>query len=69
MPAFYEGHCHFIEGAYVNSLLDLRDASIKKDFIEKINKYKNTSGVSYIEGGFFAESNFKEEIKIDMNFA
>ena len=68
MPAFYEGHCHFIEGAYVNSLLDLRDASIKKDFIEKINKYKNTSGVSYIEGGFFAESNFKEEIKIDMNF-
>ncbi|HQY53112.1 MAG TPA: amidohydrolase [Ignavibacteria bacterium] len=68
MPAFYEGHCHFIEGAYVNSLLDLRDASTKKDFRERISKYRNAAGVSSIEGGFFAESNFKEEINLDVNF-
>lgn len=68
LPSFFEGHCHFIEGAYVNSLLDLRDVSTKKDFKERISKYKNTSGDSFIEGGFFAESNFKEEINMDVNF-
>lgn len=68
MPSFYEGHCHFIEGAYVNSLLDLRDASTVNDFQNKINTYRRSGEISSIAGGFFAESNFKEKIIIDINF-
>ncbi|MBK8553373.1 MAG: hypothetical protein IPL53_20840 [Ignavibacteria bacterium] len=29
LPAFTDGHCHFIKGAYVNSQLNLRNAQIK----------------------------------------
>jgi len=62
LPAFTDGHCHFVQGAYVNSQLNLRNASTKNDFKTAIKKFKKENNNSWIQGGFFAESNFKEKI-------
>jgi len=68
LPSFYEGHCHFAEGAYVNSLLNLRHAATKNDIINSLREYRKLPGVSFIAGGFFAESNFKENIELNTEF-
>ncbi|MBS1518632.1 MAG: amidohydrolase [Bacteroidetes bacterium] len=68
MPAFHDGHCHFIEGAYISSLLDLRDASYRNDFRDGIREYRAAADEGCIQGGFFAESNFKEEINLSREF-
>lgn len=68
IPSFYEGHCHFVEGAYVNSLLDLRNAAVRNDFVKSIREYRKLPEVSFIAGGFFAESNFKEDIDLNTEF-
>ncbi len=68
IPAFTDGHCHFIKGALVNSQLNLRDAATKNDFTEGIMHYKEFNGDRWIYGGYFSESNFKEEINPGKNF-
>ena len=66
LPAFTDGHCHFIKGAFVNSQLNLRNAKTKNDFINSIRKYKkNKNGSNWIFGGYFSESNFSEKIEIN----
>lgn len=69
LPAFTEGHCHFVEGSYLNSLLNLREAKTKKDFIVGIRKYISEKGSSrWVQGGFFSEANFEENIELGAEF-
>ncbi|MEP7146418.1 MAG: amidohydrolase [bacterium] len=68
IPAFTDGHCHFIKGAYVNSQLNLREAQTKIDFEDSIKKYKSINKGRWIFGGYFSESNFKEKIYPGRNF-
>lgn len=68
LPAFTDGHIHFIEGSFENSMLDLRNARTKNDFKISINEYQNKHGAKWISGGFFSEANFLEEIGLHKNF-
>lgn len=68
LPAFIEGHCHFIEGSFNNSQLNLRDARTKNDFINGIREFKKNNGDKWIYGGFFSETNFTENINLDRYF-
>ena len=67
LPAFTDGHCHLVNGALVSGELNLRNAETKSDFVNTIKEYKQ-KGTSWIYGGHFSETHFKEEIKIDRNF-
>lgn len=68
LPAFTDGHCHFIEGALVNSQLNLRNAGTKNDFTEGIRNYKADKQSPWIYGGYFSESAFKEKIPLGKDF-
>lgn len=68
IPSFTDGHCHFIEGALVNSQLDLRNAETKNDFIKGIREYKSGKGSNWIYGGYFSDANFKELFIPERNF-
>ena len=68
IPSFTDGHCHFIEGALVNSQLNLRNAGTKNDFIKGIRNYKSGNGNKWIYGGYFSDVNFKEHIVPERNF-
>lgn len=68
IPAFTDGHCHFIQGAFVNSQLNLRNASTKNDFIKGIREFKNENNGNWIYGGFFSEANFSEDIFLSKDF-
>ncbi|MDQ3022499.1 MAG: amidohydrolase [Bacteroidota bacterium] len=68
LPAFTDGHCHFIKGAFVNSQLNLREAKTKKDFINGIREYKDKNGNNWIYGGYFSETNFTEDFIPDKSF-
>ncbi|MEO8210532.1 MAG: amidohydrolase family protein, partial [bacterium] len=68
LPAFTDGHCHFIKGSLVNSQLNLREAKTKKDFINGIKEYNNKNGSKWIYGGYFSESNFTEDFIPDKSF-
>ncbi|MBK8550770.1 MAG: amidohydrolase family protein [Ignavibacteria bacterium] len=68
LPAFTDGHCHFIKGAYVNSQLNLRNAQIKNDFINTIKEFKKQKGNKWIYGGYFSDSNFQEVINLNKAF-
>lgn len=66
LPAFYEGHCHLVKGSMVKKELNLRNAATKNDFKNIIGKYK--SGIKknkWIQGGYFTESEFKEEFTVN----
>lgn len=67
IPAFTEGHCHFIEGSFVNSQLDLRDASCREDFVDAIVKYK-TLGRKWIFGGYFTDANITDGYRPTVDF-
>ncbi|MDZ4711380.1 MAG: amidohydrolase [bacterium] len=68
MPAFAEGHCHFIKGSFVNSQLNLREASSGKDFVNGINEFKAGNKGKWIFGGYFSDANFQEEIELSSAF-
>ena len=68
IPAFTDGHCHFIKGALVNSQLNLRDAKTKADFENGIKKYMKYKKSGWIYGGYFSDSNFKEAIPLNLKF-
>ncbi len=68
LPAFTDGHCHFIKGALVNSQLNLRNAQTKNDFITGLKNYKKQNGDKWIYGGYFSESNFMENIQLNKIF-
>lgn len=68
LPAFTDGHIHFIEGSFENSQLDLRNARTKSDFESIISNYRKSNGAKWISGGFFSEANFLEEIRMHKNF-
>lgn len=69
LPAFYEGHCHLVKGSMVKKELNLRTASSKKDFVKIIGKYKSEHKPGkWIQGGYFTESEFKEEFRVDRYF-
>lgn len=65
IPAFTDGHCHFIKGALVNSQLNLRTAKTKADFENGIKKYKRDKKKGWIYGGYFSDTNFKEDILLN----
>jgi len=65
IPAFTDGHCHFIKGALVNSQLNLRTAKTKADFENGIKKYKSDNKNGWIYGGYFSNANFKEDILLN----
>lgn len=64
IPAFTDGHCHFIEGSFVNSQLNLRNAKCLKDIEDGIRDYRHKNKTSWIFGGYFTDSNFKEKINL-----
>ncbi len=68
LPAFTDGHCHFIQGSFVNSQLNLRNAKTKNEFINGIREYQLKHNKEWIFGGFFSESNFKEPLTINRQF-
>ena len=68
LPAFTDGHCHFITGAFLNSQLNLRSARTANDFSDSIKEYKSRNKGAWIYGGFFSESNFKEKILLNKTF-
>ena len=68
LPAFTDGHIHFVEGSFENSKLDLRSARTKNDFNIAIREYQKSNGPKWISGGFFSEANFLEEIYPDKIF-
>lgn len=68
LPAFTDGHCHFIKGAFINSQLNLRNASTVKEFTEGIQKYRASNVTSWIYGGYFSEANFKEAFTPGIEF-
>lgn len=68
IPAFTDGHCHFVKGAFYNAQLNLRQASTTSDFVKEITDFKNKNSGKWISGGFFSESNFKERIDLNKNF-
>lgn len=68
IPSFTDGHCHFVKGAFLNSQLNLRNASVKTDFINGIMDFKLRNPGKWISGGFFTEANFKEEINLNKIF-
>ncbi len=69
LPAFSEGHCHFYKGSVMKKELNLIYASTKDDFRNSINNFipflKNGK---WIQGGYFSETNFKENFSITKNF-
>lgn len=68
LPAFTDGHCHFIEGSLLNSQLNLRDARTKKDFVDGIRKYKTDKQSNWIYGGYFSDAGFKDNIPLSKVF-
>lgn len=68
LPAFTDGHFHFVKGSFVNAQLDLRNAETKNDFVSGIKNYMKNFNGEWIYGGHFSESNFREEIKLDRVF-
>lgn len=68
LPAFTDGHCHFIEGAFVSSQLNLRNAQTENDFIAGIKNYKKLNGDKWIYGGYFSDANFLEDINLNKTF-
>jgi predicted amidohydrolase YtcJ len=68
LPAFTDGHCHFIQGAFINSQLDLRNARTKYDFEIGIREYNEKNDGKWIYGGFFSDANFTEKIVLDKEF-
>ncbi len=67
IPAFAEGHCHFIEGSYVNSQLDLRNAACKDDFVTAIREYMKLDR-AWIFGGYFTDANLTDGFLPDIDF-
>lgn len=69
LPAFTDGHCHLFKGALVNSEVNLRYSSSRKEFENQINSYRNKlKKGDWIIGGYFSEANFKEKITINKDF-
>lgn len=67
IPAFTEGHCHFIEGSFINSRLNLREAACKDDFVKGIREYKAAND-GWIYGGFFADANIRDGFLPEIGF-
>lgn len=67
IPAFTDGHCHFIEGSYVNAQLDLREASCKEDFVRAIIEYRKLNR-EWIFGGYFTDANITDGFLPDISF-
>jgi len=69
LPAFTDGHCHLFKGAMVNSEINLRYSSTRKEFSDTILNYKNCiKKDEWIAGGYFSEANFTENIIINREF-
>ena len=68
LPAFTDGHMHFIRGSLMRNELDLSDAASVDDFRERINYYREkVKQGEWITGGYFTETNFKEKFSVDKN--
>ncbi|MCX7833842.1 MAG: amidohydrolase [Ignavibacteria bacterium] len=66
LPSFIEGHCHLVKGSKIKKELNLRNAKTRKDIKELIYKYKETLHKNkWIQGGYFTETEFIENFKID----
>jgi predicted amidohydrolase YtcJ len=69
MPSFNDNHVHLVKGALVNSELNLRNVPTKQEFEEEILKYKEKLKLGkWVQGGYFSDSNFKENFTIDRKF-
>jgi len=65
LPAFQDGHMHFVYGAIIKSQLDLRYVRTIEEIREKISDYRKINhGKKWIAGGYFSEANFKENFVI-----
>ncbi|CAN5672983.1 amidohydrolase [soil metagenome] len=64
LPAFTDAHVHLYKGSQVNSEIDLRNASCFEDIQNAFNNYDHHNK-TWISGGYFAESNFNANFKID----
>ena len=68
LPAFTDGHMHFIRGSLIRNEIDLTAASSLNDFENRFKAYrKNFKNARWITGGYFTETNFKENFIIDRN--
>ncbi len=65
MPAFSDGHVHLFKGALVSSEVDLRYAGTESEFRLRIQSYRSgLKGGNWIVGGYFSETNFKENFSV-----
>ena len=66
LPAFTDGHMHFIRGSLMRNELDLSDAASVSDFSKRINFYREKiKPGEWITGGYFTETNFNEKFSVD----
>jgi len=66
LPAFTDAHVHLFKGSQVNSEINLRNAVSYEDVKNTFSEYlKNITKDTWISGGYFAETNFKDGFKID----
>ena len=66
LPAFSDGHCHFIKGSTMKKELNLQNASTKKDFETGIKEFLSAQkNKSWLIGGYFSETNFTEDFVVD----
>lgn len=69
IPSFIEGHCHLIKGSKIKKELNLRNAKTKNDVKNIINEYKKVLEKNkWIQGGYFTETEFTENFKLDRFF-
>lgn len=68
LPAFADGHMHFIRGSLIREEIDLSTASTANDFRTILQSYKKKiKKNNWITGGYFSETNFKEDFSVDKN--
>ncbi len=68
LSAFTDAHVHLFKGSQVNSELNLRNCSCYNELKTSLQQYLSNVKLNkenfWISGGYFAESNFKDDFKI-----
>ena len=68
LPAFFEGHCHLRRGSEMKNEIIIKGLRTENEIKEKIKKYTAEKSPDWVTGGYFTESDFIEDFKIDRHF-
>ena len=68
IPSFFDGHTHLRKGSEMKNEINLKNLSTPNEINEKIKSYLSEHSVKWLTGGYFTESDFKGNFKIDKTF-